>query len=95
MPRFRTIILATCMVLALCTVAQACPMCKDSVPSSDAQQAGALPSGFNNSIYFILVSFLTVLGTVLTLIVRTIRQGAARPAFEVVASPQNRPVPRA
>ena len=31
-------------------------MCKDSVPASDAQSAGGLPSGFNNSIYFMLAA---------------------------------------
>ena len=34
--------------------AMACPFCKDSVPNSDAQQAGGVPSGFNNTIYLML-----------------------------------------
>lgn len=74
-------------VLLLGPAGFACPMCKDSIPSSDAQQAGSLPGGFNNSIYFVLLSFFTVLGTLCAFIVKTIRQGGARPAFQVVRRP--------
>ena len=71
--------------LALATSASfACPMCKDSIPSSDAAQAGSLPIGFNHSVYFVLVGFLTVLGSVIALIVKAIRDTGIRPGFQVV-----------
>jgi hypothetical protein len=53
--------------------AQACPNCKDSIPSSDAEQASNLPGGFNHSIYFMLGSFLLVGGFVVRMIVKEIR----------------------
>ena len=48
-------------VLCMNAAVFACPMCKDSVPNSDAAQAGGLPGGFNTSVYLILATFLTVL----------------------------------
>jgi hypothetical protein len=56
------------IVLVLTGVAAACPMCKDSIPNSDAQSAGGLPSGFNQSVYLMLVSFLSVLGLMVGII---------------------------
>ena len=53
--------------------ATACPNCKDSIPSSDAEQAANLPGGFNHSIYFMLGSFLLVGGFVVRMIVKEIR----------------------
>ena len=53
--------------------ALACPMCKDSVPASDAQSAGGLPSGFNNSIYFMLGGVFVVAGFVVRMIVKETR----------------------
>jgi hypothetical protein len=44
--------------------ALACPFCKDSVPNSDAQQAGGVPSGFNNTIYIMLGALCCVLAMV-------------------------------
>jgi hypothetical protein len=73
----RPLSLFTTMMLTIAiTAAQviACPMCKESIPSSDAQQAGALPGGFNNSVYFLLISLFAVLGTVITIIVRAVRE---------------------
>ena len=67
-----------------CASADACPMCKDSIPSSDAQAASALPGGFNNSVYLLLISVFTVAATMILFIVRTIRQSSARPAFHVI-----------
>ena len=46
------------------SIASACPMCKDSVPASDAQSAGGLPGGFNSSIYLMLGALFAVLGMV-------------------------------
>jgi hypothetical protein len=60
-------------LLALCAVAQACPMCKESIPNSDAQAAVALPNGFNTSIYYMLGSLFTVMTVFGVFITRTIR----------------------
>jgi hypothetical protein len=69
-------------------VSHACPMCKDSIPSSDAQQAGSLPSGFNNSVYLMLVGFLTVLGTMIGLIIKAVRDTGVKPGFQVIPRDQ-------
>jgi len=66
-------ILCFVLVIAICSLAMACPACKDSVPNSDAQAAGSVPGGFNNSVYFLLSGFLTVLGCVIAFIIRTVR----------------------
>jgi hypothetical protein len=39
-------------------------MCKDSIPSSDAAQAGSLPGGFNTSVYIMLIALISVIGLV-------------------------------
>ncbi len=68
-----TPILALLLILSLHAVAAACPMCKDSIPNSDAQQASNLPGGFNHSIFFMLGSFLVVGGFVVRMIVKEVR----------------------
>jgi hypothetical protein len=74
------------VLLAAAPAAMACPLCKDSVPSSDAQAAGGLPSGFNNSIYLMLGAFFCVLGFLTFTIVRTVRapSTSARSAFPII-----------
>jgi hypothetical protein len=52
------------VTLCICGIASACPMCKDSIPSSDAAQAGSLPGGFNTSVYIMLTSLIGVIGLV-------------------------------
>ena len=59
-----TSILIVVLAITLCGVASACPMCKDSIPSSDAAQAGSLPGGFNTSVYIMLTSLIGVIGLV-------------------------------
>ena len=59
------IILSIVLILSLSAAVLACPMCKDSVPNSDAQSAGGLPVGFNTSVYLLLGTFLSVLTLVL------------------------------
>ena len=81
--RWMTIV-CVLVVLGITGATFACPMCKDSIPTSDAAQAGTLPSGFNNSVYFILVGFLTVLGTVIAMIVKAIRETGRRAGFQVI-----------
>jgi hypothetical protein len=74
-------------VLLTAAPAVACPMCKESVPSSDAQSAGGLPSGFNNSIYFMLAGLFCVIGFLTFTIVKNVRGGSAssgKSAFPVV-----------
>jgi uncharacterized Tic20 family protein len=71
--KIRSIWLILVTLLLIAGPAVACPMCKDSIPNSDAAQAGSLPSGFNFSVYYMLVSFLVVLSLVATVIVRAIR----------------------
>jgi hypothetical protein len=59
--RSRSIILSIVLILCINAAVLACPMCKDSVPSSDAQQVDGVPGGFNKSVYLLLGTFLTVL----------------------------------
>lgn len=67
------LILTICLLAGL--PAAACPNCKDSIPSSDAQAASALPGGFNASVYYMLGGFIAVLSGVVTMMVRTVREG--------------------
>ena len=60
--KWRTLVLPVLVTLCVCGIASACPMCKDSIPSSDAAQAGSLPGGFNTSVYIMLVSLISVIG---------------------------------
>jgi hypothetical protein len=59
-----TIFLVIVLMLLTAAGAFACPMCKDSVPSSDAQAVGGVPSGFNNTIYLMLGGLLCVIGMI-------------------------------
>ena len=60
----RHVLTATLVLLAHAVPVLACPMCKDSVPASDAQSAGGLPGGFNSSIYLMLGSLFCVIGMI-------------------------------
>lgn len=75
----RRTLAAACLGLLLLTprVAPACPMCKESIPNSDAQQASALPGGFNLSIYSMLGGVGLVGGLVVRMIVRETRASDA------------------
>jgi hypothetical protein len=64
MKRRIPLLLSAALPLILVSIASACPMCKDSIPNSDAASAGGLPSGFNNSVYLMLVTFLGTLGLI-------------------------------
>ena len=79
----RTVMLSVLVLLAMSCASYACPMCKDSIPNSDATQAVALPGGFNNSVYMMLVGFLTVLGAVSGFIFKAIRDTGVKPGFPV------------
>ena len=73
MRRRLTPILCTLLTLALTTAAWACPLCKDSVPSSDAQAPGGVPGGFNTTIYLMLGGLFAVIGMVTMTLVRGAR----------------------
>lgn len=67
-------ILALALMVALtASAALACPMCKDSVPSSDAQAAGGVPSGFNSSIFLMLGGLFLVMGFIAFAVIRGVR----------------------
>jgi heme/copper-type cytochrome/quinol oxidase subunit 2 len=66
-------ILCFVLVIGLCAMTFACPACKDSVPSNDGQSSSSVPDGFNNSVYFMLCGFVTVLSMVVIFIVKSVR----------------------
>ena len=60
MKRF-TPLIAAVFPLLFTAAALACPFCKDSIPSSDAQSSASVPGGFNNSIYLMLGGFVVTM----------------------------------
>jgi hypothetical protein len=68
-----TPLLTTLLLLAMSTAAMACPFCKDSIPSSDAQAPGGVPSGFNTTIYFMLGSLFCMIAMVTMTLVKGAR----------------------
>ena len=82
--QIRTVALSLLLLLSISSASFACPMCKDSIPNSDSSQPVAVPSGFNRSVYTMLVGFLVVLGGVSTMIVKVIREPNATRGFNVI-----------
>jgi hypothetical protein len=70
--RFRLIYPALC-VLALASVAHACPMCKDSIATAGDAPPGTLSAGFNLSIYAMLGGALAMLAFVCRVIYKGVR----------------------
>ena len=71
--------LAPLLVLLMTTATWACPLCKDSVPSSDAQAPGGVPGGFNTTIYLMLGGLFCFIGMISMTLVRGARSnGVAR-----------------
>jgi hypothetical protein len=68
-----TPLLVSLLTLAMTTASWACPLCKDSVPSSDAQAPGGVPGGFNTTIYFMLGGLFCVIGMISMTLVRGAR----------------------
>ena len=68
---------APLLTLLMTTAVWACPLCKDSVPSSDAQAPGGVPGGFNTTIYLMLGSLFCVIGMVTMTLVRGARGNIA------------------
>jgi len=82
-----TIAAALAVTQGLSAVASACPMCKDSI--TDTAKAGGgpvagLPSGFNVSVYLMLVGLFCVMGLVGGIIVKGVRSTNVTP-------PSNKP----
>ena len=72
--RALTLALTLLLTLASATVSSACPSCKNSIPNSDAQTATGVPSGFNFSVYYMLVGVFGVAGVLVTMLVREARR---------------------
>ena len=68
-----TPLLTIVLIAVFNALAIACPLCKDSVPNSDAQSAGNVANGMNNSVYFMLVGFFVVLGLITGIVVKGVR----------------------
>jgi hypothetical protein len=73
-----TTTLAAIAIPLLASAAQACPLCKDSIPGSDAQAAAGVSSGFNTSIYFMLAGLFSVIGFISFVIVKGVRDTDSR-----------------
>ncbi len=82
MKRF-TPLIAAVFPLLFTAAALACPFCKDSIPSSDAQSSASVPGGFNNSIYLMLGGFFLVLGFVTMTLVKDARSPQVPRGFPV------------
>ena len=76
------------MTVLPAVAAVACPMCKDSIPNSDAERAASLPGGFNFSIYYMLAGLFAVMGLMGFVIVKGVRSTNARMS---VTSERNSP----
>ncbi|MGB7157998.1 MAG: hypothetical protein WBD40_08015 [Tepidisphaeraceae bacterium] len=69
-----TPLLSALLTVAFATAAMACPNCKDSIPTAaDGSSTGGLPSGFNTSIYVMLLGLFAVIGMVAFTIVKGVR----------------------
>jgi len=86
-----TIALSTLLIPALSAAALACPMCKDSIPGATGatggpsqMSGGALPGGFNTSVYLMLVGFMGTLGMISFVVVKGIRGADGVNGFPVV-----------
>lgn len=98
MQKLLTLVMACVLLLALAGVADACPGCKDSVTdtaaSADAGPGGpmpGLPSGFNYSIYVMLVGLFSVMGLVAGIVIKGIRSSDSAPplpGFPVSSPPR-------
>ena len=68
------LILSMAVVLGLCGVAAACPNCKDQIAANDTAGGTAVAGAFNASIFLMLGAFFAVVGLVVRVIVKGIRQ---------------------
>jgi hypothetical protein len=58
----------------------ACPMCKDSIPNTDALNPESVPSGINTSIYYMLGGLFATIGMLATVITKGVRSTNAQMA---------------
>ena len=73
-----------------CSIASACPMCKDSIPNGEsAAQAGSLPGGFNTSVYFLLLGLFATIGLTTFGLVKGIRSTNVRVTSTPITSAKN------
>ena len=77
-----SLILSIVLILSLNAAVLACPMCKDSIPNSDAASQGGVPTGFNTSVYLILGTFLGVLTLVVGGIWKAVQSTPVMPRSE-------------
>lgn len=73
-----TLLLSVLLVLAWAGALLACPMCKDSIPATDAQEPTGVPAGFNYSVYTLLLGVFAVMGMVGFVVVKGIRGDTSR-----------------
>ncbi len=68
-------VLPIVLVLCFATFAVACPNCKSSAAVDPTGMAGGggLPTGFNDSIYIMLGGFISVLGGIVFVIMKAVR----------------------
>lgn len=66
-------ILMLAILLLPAGLAIACPMCKDSIPNTDAQSAGTVPGGFNASVYYMLGGLFATIALVIGVITKGVR----------------------
>jgi hypothetical protein len=71
----RTIVFSVLVLMVISAVSYACPMCKDSIPSTDASQPSAVPTGFNYSVYTLLFGVIAVMACVCGMIFKVVREG--------------------
>lgn len=71
-------IIAITLILLPAGLATACPMCKDSIPNSDARNPESLPGGFNTSVYYMLGGLFATIGLVSNVITKGVRSTNAR-----------------
>jgi hypothetical protein len=64
----------TCLtILAVSTLAVACPNCRDTIADTAASDGQGLPAAFNYSIYMMLLAVFGVAGFVVRTIVKGVR----------------------
>jgi len=68
-----TPLLIVLITLTIHAVASACPMCKDSIPNSNSETPTGVPSGFNFSVYYMLISVFACMALVIGVIYKGIR----------------------
>ena len=91
------------LIPVLNAAALACPMCKDSIPGATGSNGdpsqmsgGALPGGFNTSVYLMLLGFMGTLGLVSWTLVKGVRNTPnMTPGFPVIRptppTPESKP----